>query len=131
MKIYIETAAETDELMYTMKGFRHDVFAEVDGELYHLLFIERERHLQEMEEDFASQGFHEEEINTIITDSVALQNVVRQCTTLGEASIKLMKPCTRKNGVFLLNLTEAQAAVYREAGWRIGVRKEDLIEIHT
>ena len=131
MKIFIENAAETEELLFVMKGFRHDVFVEVDGELYHLFFIDRYRHLQEMEENLSSQGFHVEEINTIITDSVALQNVVRQCTTLGEASIKLMKPCTRKNGVFLLNLTEAQAAVYREAGWRIGVRKEDLIEIHT
>ncbi len=131
MNIYIENASETQELFFLMKGFRHDVFAAVDEELYHLFFIERDRHLQSMEEDLASQGFHEEEINTIITDSVALQNVVRQCTTLGEASIKLMKPCTRKDGVFLLNLTEAQAAVYREAGWRIGVRKEDLIEIHT
>lgn len=131
MKIYVDGTTETDELLYVMKGFRHDVFAEVDEELYHLFFIERVRHLQEMEDDLASQGFHEEEINTIITDSVALQNVVNQCITLGEASIQLMKPCTRKNGVFLLNLTEAQAAVYREAGWRIGVRKEDLIEIHT
>ncbi len=34
MKIYIENASETEELLFLMKGFRHDVFVEVDGERY-------------------------------------------------------------------------------------------------
>lgn len=125
MKVYQVFAAETDEELYLMKGFRKDIIVEINGQVYNLFFIDQLRFSQELENSMEENVFIPD-TNTIVVKNVQMDNVITQLTQIGEKAISCMMPCVQEGENFFYNLSDAEKNVYIKAGWSISFSMQSL-----
>lgn len=131
MKIYTISSDSMDEAVILEKGFRNDVFVEIEGIYYNLFVIEPERLLSELQLTFDIDNSNHLvlDTNTIVLKRIDKNSVAEQISQIGESTIKLMVPCSREGDEILFCLSSAEKEMYAENRWNISVNKNNLTQI--
>jgi len=131
MIIYTISSNSMDEAVILEKGFRNDVFVEIEGIYYNLFIIEPERLISELELtfDIENRNFFVLDTNTIVLKRIDNNSVAEQISQIGESAIKLMAPCSREGDEILFCLSSAEKEMYAENGWNTSVNKNTLTRI--
>ncbi len=127
MKVYYLNEFETDDILFLMKCFRNDIFIDINGEIYNIFFIEKQRFISELNNPMDCSDIFIPDINTIVLKSVEKSNIIKQLSKIGESTIRCcMKPCAQDGETVYLNLTDEEKKGYLELGWRISFEKKEL-----
>jgi hypothetical protein len=113
--------------MFLMKGFRNDIFIEIEGEFYNIFCFTFQRFISELNISMNDEDYYVPEMNVIILNDIDKMSIEKGIRRIGKGTLLTMKACYHDTDNIYLNLSNVEKEIISKTNGTLFIQKKDLI----